>query len=223
MNEPTDAAATAEPAFPQLTAVEARVLGSLVEKEATTPEQYPLTENAVVLACNQKTSRDPITNLSVGDVGHALRRMEERKLVRSQHGSRAQRYEHRMAEAYSLTRQQQAALAVLLLRGPQTVNEVFSRTERMAKFADAEELRHTLDRLIQRDAPLAVRIPKGPGQREDRYMHLLCGDVDVEAIAAQRGSDGPAGSGGSSALAQRVDELEARVAALEEVLRQLGG
>lgn len=222
MNE-TPESAPAEPAFPLLTPVEARVLGSLVEKEATTPEQYPLTENAVVLACNQKTSRDPITNLSVGDVGHALRRMEERKLVRSQHGSRAQRYEHRMAEAYSLTRQQQAALAVLLLRGPQTANEIMSRTERMAKFGDGDEVRHTLDRLIQRDAPLAVRIPKGPGQREDRYMHLLCGAVDVEAIAAQRGGESGGGGGGSSALAQRIDELEARVAALEEVIRQLGG
>jgi uncharacterized protein len=209
-------------ALPPLTTAEARVLGSLVEKESTTPEQYPLTENAVVVACNQKTSREPVMTLSLGDVGHALRRMEERKLVRSQHGSRAQRYEHRMAEAYSLTRQQQGALAVLLLRGPQTANEIITRTERMAKFADADELRHTLDRLINRDTPLVVRIPKGPGQREDRYMHLMCGPVDVEAIAAQRGSDGPSSSG-SSALAQRVDELEARVAALEDVIRQLGG
>jgi len=208
--------------FPLLDTVEARVLGALVEKEATTPEQYPMTENAMVLACNQKTSRDPIMNLSVGDVGHALRQMETRKLVRSQHGARAQRYEHRMAEAYSVTRQQQALLAALLLRGPQTVAELLTRTERMAKFADADDLRHVLDRLIQRDAPMVVRVPKGPGQREDRYMHLLCGPVDVDAIAAQRGGDGGGGPGGS-ALVQRVDELEARVAALEEVIRQLGG
>jgi uncharacterized protein len=176
----------------------------------------------VVVACNQKTSREPVMTLSLGDVGHALRRMEERKLVRSQHGSRAQRYEHRMAEAYSLTRQQQGALAVLLLRGPQTVNEIITRTERMAKFGDADELRHTLERLINRDTPLVVRIPKGPGQREDRYMHLLCGPVDVEAIAAQRGSDA-GGAGGGGAMAERVAALEARVEALEEVIRQLGG
>ena len=209
--------------FPVLDAVEARVLGALVEKEATTPEQYPMTENSMVLACNQKTSRDPIMNLSVGDVGHALRQMENRKLVRSQHGARAQRYEHRTAEAYSVTRQQQALLAVLMLRGPQTIAELLTRTERMAKFADADDLRHVLDRLIQRDAPMVVRVPKGPGQREDRYMHLLCGPVDVDAIAAQRGGDGGGGGAGNSALAQRVDELEARVAALEEVIRQLGG
>jgi uncharacterized protein len=218
MNDATENAA----ALPSLTAAEARVLGSLVEKESTTPEQYPLTENAVVVACNQKTSREPVMTLSLGDVGHALRRMEERKLVRSQHGSRAQRYEHRMAEAYSLTRQQQGALAVLLLRGPQTVNEIITRTERMAKFADADELRHTLDRLINRDTPLVVRIPKGPGQREDRYMHLMCGPVDVEAIAAQRGADA-GGAGGGGAMAERVAALEARVEALEEVIRQLGG
>jgi len=151
----------------------------------------------------------------------ALRKMEERKLVRSQHGSRAQRYEHRMAEAYSITAQQQAALAVLLLRGPQTASEILSRTERLAKFADVEDLRHCLDRLIQRDAPLAVRIPKGPGQREDRYMHLLCGPVDVDAIAAQRGADAGGNSGG--AMADRIAALEARVEALEEVIRQLGG
>jgi uncharacterized protein len=208
-----------DPPFPLLSAVEARVLGVLVEKESTTPEQYPLTENAVVVAANQKTSRDPLMNLSVGDVGHALRRMEERKLVRSQHGSRAQRYEHRMAEAYSLTRQQQAVLAILLLRGAQTVNELLGRIGRLAKFADADELRHTLDRLAQRDAPLAVRIPKGPGQREDRYMHLLCGAVDVDAIA-QRGDAGGASGG---ALADRVDALEARIEALEEQLRLLVG
>jgi uncharacterized protein len=224
MNEPTADAPTApEAAFPQLNAIEARVLGSLVEKESTTPEQYPMTENSLVLACNQKTSRDPVMNLSPGDVGHALRQMEQRKLVRSQHGSRAQRYEHRMAEAYSLTRQQQAVLAVLLLRGPQTANEILTRSERMAKFADAEELRHSLERLAQRDAPLLVRIPKGPGQREDRYMHLLCGAVDVAAIAAMRGGDDPSGTEAGGALAQRIDALEARVAALEEVIRQLGG
>jgi uncharacterized protein len=213
--------ADTESPFPLLDAIEARVLGSLVEKESTTPEQYPLTENAVVVACNQKTSREPLMNVSLGDAGHALRKMENRKLVRSQHGSRAQRYEHRMAEAYSITAQQQAALAVLLLRGPQTASEILSRSERMTKFSDVEDLRHCLDRLIQRDAPLAVRIPKGPGQREDRYMHLLCGPVDVAAIAAQRGGES-SGSGGG-AMADRMAALEARVEALEEVIRQLGG
>ncbi len=207
--------------FPQLDPIEARVLASLVEKEATTPEQYPLTENALLLACNQKTSREPVMNVSLGEVGHALRGMEHRHLVRSQHGARAQRWEHRMADAFSLTRQQQAALTVLMLRGPQTASEILSRTDRLAKFTDIDDLKHCLDRLIERDAPLAVRIPKGAGQREDRYMHLLSGPVDVAALQAQRGET--AAAGGAGGLAARVDELEARVAALEEVLRQLAG
>src|SRR5688572_29273170 len=107
-------------ATPQLTATEARILGSLVEKEATTPEAYPLTANAVQLACNQKNNREPILELEAGEVGHALRELESRGLVQSVHGARAQRYEHRLSAAYSLTRQQQALVSVLLLRGPQT-------------------------------------------------------------------------------------------------------
>src|SRR5688572_7013188 len=106
--------------LPTLSALEARILGSLVEKEATTPDAYPLTANAVQLACNQKNGRDPVSEYEAGETGHALRELEGRRLVRSVHGARAQRYEHRLAEAYSLTRQQQALVSVLLLRGPQT-------------------------------------------------------------------------------------------------------
>jgi len=201
-------------ALPPLTPIEARILGSLIEKEAITPEQYPMTENAIVVACNQKTSREPVMELSPGDVGHALRRLEERKLVRSQHGARAQRWEHRVAEAYSLTRQQQAVIAILLLRGPQTANELLTRTERMAKFADADDLRHTLERLASREPALVLCIGRGAGQREDRYMHLLCGPVDVDALRQAA----PAASGGGSALAERLEQLEQRVAALEAEL-----
>ena len=107
----------ATPGPERLDATQARILGSLVEKEATTPESYPLTANAVQLACNQKTARDPVLELDAGEVGHALRALEARRLVRSVHGARAQRYEHRFAESYSVTRQQQALLATLLLRG----------------------------------------------------------------------------------------------------------
>jgi len=204
--------------LPTLTAIEARILGSLIEKEATTPEQYPMTENAIVVACNQKTSREPVMELSPGEVGHALRRLEERKLVRSQHGARAQRYEHRFSEGFSVTRQQQAVLAVLLLRGAQTVNELLTRTERLAKFADADDLRHTLERLAQREPALLLCIGRSAGQREDRYMHLLCGPVDVEALRQAA----PTGSASAGSLADRVDQLEQRVAALEAALAQRG-
>lgn len=203
---------------PALNAIEARILGCLVEKEATTPEQYPLTQNAVQLACNQKTSREPLMELEPGEVGHALRQLEERRLVKSQHGSRAQRYEHRFSEGFAVTRQQQALLALLLLRGPQTVGELQTRCERLARFADGDELRHVLERLIQREPTLVVRIPKSAGQREDRYMHLLCGPVDVDAIANSRSSEASSRGETSGALEARVCALEARIAALEAAL-----
>ena len=195
-----------------LNAIEARILGCLIEKEAATPEQYPLTENAIVVAGNQKTAREPVMELTPGEVGHALRQLEPRGLVRSVHGARAQRYEHRFDKVYGVTAQQQALLAVLLLRGPQTLAELQTRTERLAKFAEADDARHALERLIERE--LVVRLPKAPGQREERWMHLLCGPVDVAVLAAAA----PERSAARESLEARVDALEARVAELEEAL-----
>jgi uncharacterized protein len=192
-----------------LSAAEARILGCLIEKEATTPEQYPLTENAIVVASNQKTAREPVMELSTGDVGHALRQMEPRGLVRSVHGARAQRYEHRFDKAYTVTAQQQALLAILLLRGAQTLNELLTRTERLAKFATPEDARHQLDRLLERE--LVVRLPKAPGQREERWMHLLCGPIDIESFATAPERAPREASG----LEARIEALEARVAELE--------
>ncbi len=215
MND-TDAPADAAtlPEALRLSPVEARVLGSLIEKEATTPDQYPLTENALTLACNQKTSRDPVMELSSGEVGHALRQLEPRQMVRSQHASRAQRWEHRFAQTYAITAQQQAVLCVLLLRGPQTLGEVFSRCERIGRFSGADEVRHALDRLAQRSPALVTMLPRAAGQREDRWMHLLCGTPDLEALAASAAAR-PAGGGASAELLSRIEALEARVAALE--------
>ena len=210
----SDASALPEPL--RLSPTEARILGCLIEKEATTPEQYPLTENAIVVASNQKTNREPVMELNPGEVGHALRQLEPRQLVRSVHGARAQRYEHRMDKAYSLTAQQQALLGVLLLRGPQTLNELQTRSERMARFNDLEDLRHALERLAERDAPLVVRLPKAPGQREERWAHLLCGPVDVSAYAS---IERPAPRGAEAgALESRLEALEARIEALERAL-----
>jgi hypothetical protein len=208
---------SSETALPQLSPTEARILGSLIEKEATTPEQYPLTQNAVQLACNQKTSRDPMMSLEPGEVGHALRQMEERKLVRSVHASRAQRYEHCTAKAYGITQQQQAVLAVLLLRGPQTAAEILARTERMARFPDADDLNHCLDRLAQREPAMVVRLPRSSGQREERFMHLLGGPIDIEALAESSRSTAPV----SGSTSDRLNQLEERVAMLEAALEQL--
>ncbi|MGO4549696.1 YceH family protein [Lysobacter sp. 2RAF19] len=204
--------------FPVLNALEARILGCLIEKQATTPEQYPLTENAIQLACNQKTNREPIMEVSPGDVAHAVRRMEERRLVRNTQSARALRFEHKAAQVYSLTPQQLAIIAILLLRGPQTPSEIRTRTNRMATFADQDDLQHALDRLQQKDAPMIVRVPRSGGQREDRYMHLLCGPVDVEALRPAASAE--SASGGAS-LGERVAELEARVEALERVIERL--
>jgi uncharacterized protein YceH (UPF0502 family) len=208
-------------AVPVLNAAQARALGCLIEKEATTPDSYPLTVNAAQVAANQKTARDPVLALSAGDVHHALRQLETLGLVRQQYSSRAERYEHRLGSSLDLTRQQVALLGLLLLRGPQTVAELFSRSERLVKFADADDVRHHLDRLIQRE--LAVLLPRAAGQREDRYMHLLCGPVDTEALAARFASavSSSAGGGGGSALEERVAQLEATVAELQQALAQL--
>lgn len=206
---------------PTLTDVEARVLGCLVEKAATTPEQYPLTANAVMVASNQKTSRDPVMDLELGAVGHALRTLEDKKLVRVQHSSRAYRYEHRFEEVYTLTGPQRAILCLLMLRGPQTPGELLSRGERLFKFVDLDQVKDTLDRLTRRQPALAVRLERQPGQREERYMHLLCGPdhADKAARDMPRGTDSEHGSGG---LADRVSALEQQVEKLTAALRDLG-
>ncbi len=212
---------TQTPALPVLSAAQARALGCLIEKEATTPDAYPLTVNAAQVAANQKTAREPVMALSAGDVHHALRQLESMGLARQQFSSRAERYEHRAGSALDLTRQQLAIVGLLLLRGPQTVNELLTRSERLFQFQDAEELRHHIERMIQRG--LAVQLPRASGQREDRYMHLLGGPVDVQALAEsyKGSSSGGGGGGGSPALEARVQQLEATVAGLQEQLAEL--
>jgi uncharacterized protein YceH (UPF0502 family) len=203
----------------QLGPVEARILGCLVEKQATTPEAYPLTANAVLVACNQKNNRDPVLELEAGEVGHALREMEGKGLIRSVHGARAQRYEHRFASAYSVTTRQQALLAVLLLRGAQTLAELHSRSERLAPPAELDETRQALERLMQRTPVLVVNLGRAAGQREDRFMHLLCGPVSAaDYAAAADEAEAPAKRAG---LEARVEALEAEVAALREELISL--
>jgi uncharacterized protein YceH (UPF0502 family) len=209
---------TDTPALPLLSAAEARVLGCLIEKEAATPDAYPLTVNAAHVAANQKTARDPVMALDVGEVNHALRQLEAKGLAKQVFSSRAERYEHRTGTAFSLPRQQAVLLGLLLLRGAQTVHELLARSERLSRFSDADDVRHHLDRLIQRQPALVVQIPRGPGQREDRYAHLLCGPVDAAAITerlAQRSEPE------ASALEARVAALEGEVAALRAEIAAL--
>ncbi|MBG7040769.1 DUF480 domain-containing protein [Pseudomonas aeruginosa] len=206
-----------------LSAVDARVLGSLVEKQATTPETYPLTLNALVLACNQKTSRDPVMNLTPGQVGQSLRQLEGRGLVRLVMGSRAARWEHTLGKGLELVAPQVALLGLLFLRGPQTLNELLTRSNRLHDFDDVEQIRHHLERLAGRG--LAVHLERRAGQREERYMHLLGSQADLEAAVEAMGSDPErAAPAALSADAEaRIAELETRLAALEERLARLEG
>jgi len=206
---------------PMLNEIEARVLGCLIEKAATTPEQYPLTANAATVAANQKTSREPVMELELGAVGHALRTLEDKKLVRCQHASRASRYEHRFEEVYTVTGPQRVILCLLLLRGPQTAPELLTRSERMIKFSDVEQVRDTLDRLTRRQPAMAVKIPRQSGQREERYMHLLCGSEHADRAAAHM-PRGESSDGASNGLVDRVQALEEQVARLTAALRDLG-
>jgi uncharacterized protein YceH (UPF0502 family) len=209
-----ETAPTSPPAaLVQLNALEARVLGCLIEKQATTPEVYPLTLNAAQLACNQKSNREPMMNAELGAVGQALRTLEEKKLVRVVHGARALRYEHSADAALNLTARSRAIVALLLLRGPQTQNELLTRSERLADFPDAAMIGDTLERLIAREPPLAVNVGRAAGQREDRYMHLLCGPVSIEDLPAPRAR--------ASEGADRHADLEARVEALELAVAEL--
>ena len=210
--------ASPAPAIPLLAPVEARILGSLIEKQATTPDAYPLTLNAVVTACNQKTSREPVSDYEAGEVGHALRELEGRGLVAGSLAARASRYAHRFDAGYHVTARQRVLLGLLLLRGPQTLNELFQRSERLAEFADAGELRDVVDRLATREPALVTCVGRAPGQREDRWMHLLSGPV--EAVAPTPAPLDPPPDHAPS-LAARVTRLEAVVAALEAELAAL--
>jgi len=194
-----------------LSALEARILGCLIEKKELTPDVYPLTANALLAAANQKTAREPVMALTQADVQRGLKMLEQKGLVRQIFASRVERYEHLMAQKFSLTVPQTALLGLLMLRGPQTVHELLARSERMARFASADDLREELDMLIGKRPPLVQEIGRGPGQREDRYAHLLSGEVDVAALAV---ASGPVVVSGDA-------ELEARIAALEKQVRQL--
>jgi len=203
---------------PRLNSTETRILGSLIEKQATSPETYPLTLNALVIACNQKTSREPVMNLTQGQVGQSLRALEGRGFTKLVMGSRADRWEHKVDKALELVPAQVILTGLLFLRGPQTVNELLTRSGRMHEFEDTEQVVHQLERLIARG--LALLIPKQAGQREDRYMHALGDPADIEVILAARQNPVERGASGGVSV-ERIEELEARIAALEERLARL--
>ena len=217
MNSPESETETGS-AEPLLTDIEARILGALMEKQLATPDAYPLTLNSLVLACNQKTSREPITNLESGEVQRCLSQMQDKKLIEVDYGSRANRFDQRLTRVLSLDKSAQAILNVMLLRGPQTLVELLTRTQRMFDFSSPENLQEKLDQLCAKTHPIILRIPRQPGQREDRYMHLLCGKPDLTVIAAM-GSG--AKKSASPELEERVEKLEVQIEQLQKLVDKL--
>ncbi|HDG1709620.1 TPA: YceH family protein [Kluyvera ascorbata] len=207
----------------QLSPLEARVIGCLLEKQVTTPEQYPLSINGVVTACNQKTNREPVMTLSEAEVQDQLDTLVKRHYLRtvSGFGNRVTKYEQRFCNSefgdLKLSTAEVALVTTLLLRGAQTPGELRGRAQRMHEFADMAEVENTLERLASReDGPFVVRLPREPGKRESRYMHLFSGEIDLQAIAAQ--SDAPVAD---DSLLARVEMLEGEVAELKQRLYSL--
>jgi uncharacterized protein YceH (UPF0502 family) len=223
----------------ELTDEEVRVLGCLVEKELTTPQQYPLTLNALVLACNQSSNRDPVCSYDEATVEAAVTSAKTRGLARfvhPSHGRSVIRYRHELGEQLALGERPLALLAVLMLRGPQTPGELRARTERMTEFADLGELEAELGALVAREEPLVARLPRAPGQKEVRYAHLLAGPAPaggtVPAAAAAAvpatvhaaptvGGSGPASAATAGAGAGAVAELREQVARMRVELDEL--
>src|ERR1041385_295867 len=170
-----------------LTAIEIRTLGSLVEKQVTTPEYYPLSLNALTLACNQKNNRNPVTSYTEAQVEQAVETLREKNLAYVFYGStsRVPKYKHVLPEVMHLSHPEVAVMCVLMLRGPQTPGELRGNASRLHEFTGLEEVEQTLNGLITRDEPLVVRLPRQPGQKEVRFAHLLAGDVDVESLASE--------------------------------------
>ncbi|TLS65718.1 DUF480 domain-containing protein [Mariprofundus erugo] len=195
---------------------EARVLGSLMEKQMTTPDYYPLTLKALTAACNQKSSRLPVMNLSESEVAGIVNELRGRGLVTARMDGRVDRFEHHLARKLTLSSKERAIVCVLLLRGAQTLNEIRINTGRMATFDEAAELHAVVEALMTREVPLLVRIPRASGQREDRYAHLLCGQPEMTVAATT-----PAGSASHGAESDRIAMLEQEVAELKAELQLL--
>lgn len=209
----------------ELSDPQTRVLGALIEKRATTPDAYPLTLKALVTACNQSTSRDPVVDYDANLVETTCQALKAKGLLRIVHpaaGERATKYRQILDEQVGLDAAESALVAVLLLRGAQTVPELRTRTERMHHFAGPDDVESVLQRLAARpDRPLVTLLERAPGQREARWIQLLQHDVDGRATAAAMAGTGPTPTRAAAAAPGRVDELEARVAALEARVEQL--
>ena len=202
-----------------LTPIQIRVLGCLIEKKETTPEQYPLTLNALRNACNQKTARQPVTTYTEGEVGHTVRELESLGLVREAWGVRVAKYEHQAGKVLGLQSKGLALLCPLMLRGPQTPGELKTNAHRLFEFDDLDDVQYTLQRLAEHEPPLVMVLPRQPGQKEVRFAQLLAGEPDLaqyEAHSAATAAD-PVAAG----LAERVAALETALEALRQEVDDL--
>jgi hypothetical protein len=215
----------------KLSAVEARVLGCLIEKEVTTPDYYPLTMNALMNACNQRSNREPVMDLDEEDTRQGLHGLEAKQLAgraRSADG-RVTKYEHWSGEAFNFNRAETALICILLLRGPQTPGELRGRTERLHDFTEIGEVASALQRLMDRQPPLVALLPRQRGARESRFAHLLCGPVESIAMPAPSTSaayvapSAPIDDERLAQLESMVAELQREVAALREKIESLFG
>ncbi|MEZ9914529.1 YceH family protein [Vibrio breoganii] len=206
----------------QLSPLEARIIGCLIEKEVTTPDYYPLSLNSLTTACNQKSNRDPVMELSDAEVLDGINALTDRRLVNdeSSFNSRTAKYRHRFCNTefgdLQFSAQEKGIVCVMLLRGAQTPGEIRTRTNRLAQFADVKEVEATLDKLANLDTPIVVKLPREPGKRESRYQHLFCGEVDIEALATAT----PVSSV-KTPTAEKLEALEQEVASLKSEMAEL--
>ncbi len=199
-----------------LDSISLRILGALLEKETTTPDQYPLTLNGLVNACNQKSSRNPVMNLTNADIGPRLSELEQEDWLKREYGSRAEKYSHRVNAKLDLTRNKLAIMTVLMLRGPQTLGEIRTNSSRLADFDSLDAVAYYVNQLIERDEPLVELMPRQPGESADRYQQLLCPIKQMPRPAPAVVTPTPTSE--LSMLEQRFRSLEQRIEALEKLV-----
>lgn len=206
--------------LPNLSVEQARVFACLIEKNLATPNNYPLTINSLLLACNQKTNRHPVMSLTEGGVGKVVNELVELNLAKIDYGERAKKVTHLAMREFNISKEEAAVMCMLILREPLTLNDIKARTEKMIGFESVDAVQKTVDQLINRTYPFVVIIPKSTGRREDRYTHLLCGEIDIESLQEDSAQNSSLASN-KNQLMDKIDALESRVIKLEEQLNNL--
>lgn len=199
---------------PILTAQQVRVLASLMEKHLATPKNYPLTPNSLTLACNQKSNRAPVMNMEEGKVVASAQQLKELGFVSIDYGDRIVKFSHRAPGALKITREEQAILAMLMLREPLTINDIKARTDKMIGFEDLDQVRASLEQLMSRTPALVIELPVAVGQREERYTHLLSGEPDLSSIQTRTHKT----TSSNKTVQMKMAEFEARISRIEEAL-----